>query len=92
MTSCDDLFGVMDNPISPGLKASTKTIQVEKGKTFRCNAHASTKAKLIYTSADPSIATVDSYGIITGVAVRKTTISVKTEGVDDLLTSSIFVN
>ena len=83
MTSCDDLFGVMDNPMSPGLKASTPTIQVEVGKTFRCNATASTKAKLIFTSADPSIATVDSYGVITGVKEGKTTVTVKTEGVDD---------
>ena len=83
MTSCDDLFGVMDNPMSPGLKVSTPTIQVEVGKTFRCNATASTKAKLIFTSADPSIATVDSYGVITGVKEGKTTVTVKTEGVDD---------
>ena len=83
MTSCDDLFGVMDNPMSPGLKVSTPTIQVEVGKTFRCNATASTKTKLIFTSADPSIATVDSYGVITGVKEGKTTVTVKTEGVDD---------
>ena len=83
MTSCDDLFGVMDNPMSPGLKASTPTIQVEVGKTFRCNATASTKAKLIFPSAYPSIATVDSYGVITGVKEGKTTVTVKTEGVDD---------
>ena len=83
MTSCDDLFGVMDNPMSPGLKVSTPTIQVEVGKTFRCNATASTKAKLIFTSADPSIATVDSYGVITGVKEGKTTVTVTTEGVDD---------
>ena len=82
MTSCDDLFGVMDNPMSPGLKVSTPTIQVEKGKTFKCNAKASSRTKLVYTSADPSIATVDSYGMITGVAEGKTTITVTTEGKD----------
>ena len=82
MTSCDDLFGVMDNPMSPGLKVSTPTIQVEKGKTFKCNAKASSRTKLVYISADPSIATVDSYGVITGVAEGKTTITVTTEGKD----------
>ena len=83
MTSCDGLVTAFnDNPISPGLKVTTPSIQVEKGKTFKCNAKASSRTKLVYASADPSIATVDSYGVITGVAEGKTTITVTTEGKD----------
>ena len=83
MTSCDGLVTAFnDNPISPGLKVTTPSIQVEKGKTFKCNAKASSRTKLVYASADPSIATVDSYGVITGVAEGKTTITITTEGKD----------
>ena len=83
MTSCDGLVtAISDNPISPGLKVTTPSIQVEKGKTFKCNAKASSRTNLVYASADPSIATVDSYGIITGVKEGKTTITVTTEGKD----------
>ena len=83
MTSCDGLVtAISDNPISPGLKVTTPSIQVEKGKTFKCNAKASSRTNLVYASADPSIATVDSYGIITGVAEGKTTITITTEGKD----------
>ena len=83
MTSCDGLVtAISDNPISPGLKVTTPSIQVEKGKTFKCNAKASSRTKLVYASADPSIATVDSYGMITGVAEGKTTITITTEGKD----------
>ena len=83
MTSCDGLVtAINDNPISPGLKVTTPSIQVEKGKTFKCNAKASSRTNLVYASADPSIATVDSYGVITGVAEGKTTITITTEGKD----------
>ena len=83
MTSCDGLVTAFnDNPISPGLKVTTPSIQVEKGKTFKCNAKASSRTNLVYASADPSIATVDSYGVITGVAEGKTTITITTEGKD----------
>ena len=83
MTSCDGLVtAISDNPISPGLKVTTPSIQVEKGKTFKCNAKASSRTNLVYASADPSIATVDSYGVITGVAEGKTTITITTEGKD----------
>ena len=83
MTSCDGLVtAISDNPISPGLKVTTPSIQVEVGKTFKCNATATTRAKLVYTSADTSIATVDEYGVITGVKEGSTTITVTTEGKD----------
>ena len=83
MTSCDGLVtAISDNPISPGLKVTTPSIQVEVGKTFKCNATATTRAKLVYTSADTSIATVDEYGFITGVKEGSTTITVTTEGKD----------
>ena len=76
------MTAISDNPISPGLKVTTPSIQVEKGKTFKCNAKASSRTNLVYASADPSIATVDSYGVITGVAEGKTTITITTEGKD----------
>ena len=89
MTSCD--LGFFDNPVSPDLKVLKPSITVQVGKSYRCNVHASTKAKLTFTSADPSIATVDSYGVVTGVKTGKTTIAVKTSGVDDFYNSIFYV-
>ncbi|MBO4456045.1 MAG: Ig-like domain-containing protein [Bacteroidales bacterium] len=65
-----------------GVTLSAAELTLEKGKTERLKAavepdNASNKA-LIWSSGDESVATVDGSGIVTGVGIGTTTITVKT--------------
>ena len=73
MTSCE-FFS--DNPISPRLKVRVSSMEVQVGASRKCNVFASTRAKLLYSSSDESIATVDEKGIVTGVSEGDAVITV----------------
>ena len=70
--SCDEFLSNNDNPVSPNLKVQTTSLTVEVGKTARCKATASSKARLSFFSSDESIATVSTGGVVKGISVGTT--------------------
>jgi len=66
-----------------GITASDVTVEVNKTASINATVSPSnaTLQKLTYTVADESIATVDAEGVVTGVAVGKTTVTIKAENV-----------
>ena len=90
-SSCDKMLEVWDKPITHYLRIDTSDLNVKVGKTvYRKPSYQSTKVTVIYTSADPSIATVDDKGAVTGVKEGTTTISVTPRGINDYYNNKIF--
>ena len=90
-SSCDKMLEVWDKPITHYLRIDTSDLNVKVGQTVkRKPSYQSTKVTVIYTSADPSIATVDDKGAVTGVKEGTTTISVTPRGINDYYNNKIF--
>ncbi|MBR2776436.1 MAG: Ig-like domain-containing protein [Prevotella sp.] len=70
--SCDEFLSSNDNPVSPNLKVQTTSLTVQVGKTAKCKATASSKARLTFFSSDESIATVSTSGVVKGISVGTT--------------------
>ena len=90
-TSCSKFLDVWDNPITHYLRIDTSILNVKVGETVkRKPSYQSTKVTVIYASGDPSIATVDSKGAVTGVSEGTTTITVTPRGINDYYNDKIF--
>ncbi len=68
--------------------SSSMTVYYKMSKPLDVTASA---GKIIYTSADPSIATVDENGRVTGVKKGTTTITATIEGTNDSVTCEVTV-
>ena len=90
-TSCSKFLDVWDNPITHYLRIDTSILNVKVGETVkRKPSYQSTKVTVIYASGDPSIATVDSKGAVTGVKEGTTIITVTPRGINDYYNNKIF--
>ena len=73
-------LNVWENAVVKGATKTTITgisdVTVKVGETKAINAKASSGAKVSYVSANPSVATVDEDGNVTGVAEGESTITV----------------
>ncbi len=90
MTSCDEFFGLIDNPVTPALRVYTETLVVGEGHSLKINATTQDHVMLTYASSDPSVAIVDAEGNVIGVSEGKTTITVTAQGDDDYYRNQIF--
>ena len=89
--SCSKFLDVWDNPITHYLRIDTSILNVKVGETVkRKPSYQSTKVTVIYASGDPSIATVDSKGAVTGVKEGTTIITVTPRGINDYYNNQIF--
>ncbi len=68
-----------DAGLTGEIKVSQSIYNIGIGKTAQINAQISPSGKLIYTSADEGICTVDENGLITAVSVGSTVITVSAE-------------
>ena len=80
--SCQDPVKV----VTANIIASDVT--VEEGKTAQISASTNSTATICYISADASIATVSSEGVVTGVKAGSTTITLKVDAVNGLYTAA----
>jgi len=72
------------NTVEPDLMVASKTIQCKVGDTVKLNYLVKgTEETVSFESANGEIATVDSAGVITGVAVGDTTITLKLGDYDE---------
>ena len=90
LTSCDEFFGLIDNPVTPALRVYTETLVVGEGHSLKINATTQDHVMLTYASSDPSVAIVDAEGNVIGVSEGKTTITVTAQGDDDYYRNQIF--
>ena len=75
--SCSKFLEAWDNPITHYLRIDTSVLNVKVGETVtRKPSYQSTKVTVIYASGDPSIATVNDKGAVTGVKEGTTIITV----------------
>ena len=90
LTSCDEFFGLIDNPVTPALRVYTETLVVGEGHSLKINATTQDHVMLTYASSDPSVAIVDAEGNVIGVSEGKATITVTAQGDDDYYRNQIF--
>ena len=90
MTSCDEFFSLIDNPVTPALRVYTETLVVGEGHSLKINATTQDHVMLTYASSDPSVAIVDAEGNVIGVSEGKATITVTAQGDDDYYRNQIF--
>ena len=90
LTSCDEFFGLIDNPVTPALRVYTETLVVGEGHSLKINATTQDHVMLTYASSNPSVAIVDAEGNVIGVSEGKATITVTAQGDDDYYRNQIF--
>ena len=90
MTSCDEFFSLIDNPVTPALRVYTETLVVGEGHSLKINATTQDHVMLTYASSDPSVAIVDAEGNVIGVSEGKATITVTAQGDDYYYRNQIF--
>lgn len=82
LTSCDELFGMEDNPTPSYITINNSDMKLTVGESQTRKAIAAGSAVIVYASADPSIATVDANGTVTGESEGETTITATATGYD----------
>ena len=90
MTSCDEFFSLLDNPVTPALRVYTETLVVGEGHSLKIDATTQDHVMLTYASSNPSVAIVDAEGNVIGVSEGKATITVTAQGDDDYYRNQIF--
>ena len=83
LTGCDDFPKWHDNFLSPQLNVEEASMTVRVGQTQRCNVSSIMIAKLLYTSSDEKIASVDEHGLVTGVSEGEAVITVVATNMED---------
>jgi hypothetical protein len=82
LTSCDELFGMEDNPTPSYITINNSDMKLTVGESQTRKAIAAGSAVIVYASANPSIATVDANGTVTGESEGETTITATATGYD----------
>ena len=90
-TACDEVFGSEDNPIPAYLSMSTSDVTLKVGESKTRTAIAVSTAVVEYSSSDPTIATVDQQGTVTGEAAGTATITATATGYSSASGTKMFV-
>lgn len=76
-TSCKEVLGSLDNPVSSYLTVNVADVTIPTGDTFQLKSETiNSDNPITYKSIDETVATVDANGLVTGVADGETTILV----------------
>ena len=87
-TGCDELFSILDNPIQPTVNMNQQEVKLKVGDQYQRQAISVSPATIVYSSADPAVATVNANGIVTAIAVGTTTITASVAEIDYWLPAS----
>ena len=90
MTSCGELFDMLDNPITPALQVLRAQLTLKVGESKPIQASTQAHVVLLYSSDIPAVATVDATGLITAVSPGTARITIKAQGEDDYYRTEIF--
>ncbi|MBQ6918349.1 MAG: Ig-like domain-containing protein, partial [Prevotella sp.] len=90
MTSCGELFDMLDNPITPALQVLRAQLTLKVGESKPIQASTQAHVVLLYSSDNPAVATVDATGLITAVSPGSARITIKAQGEDDYYRTEIF--
>ena len=75
-TSCKEVLGSLDNPVSSYLELKKSSSILEPGQTCTIEASTISTSPITYKSLNPDKATVDAKGIVTAVDDGEATIVV----------------
>ncbi len=76
-TSCKEVLGSLDNPVSSYLTVNVADVTIPTGDTFQLKSETiNSDNPITYKSSDETVATVDANGLVTGVADGEATILV----------------
>ena len=84
-TSCKEVLGSLDNPVSSYLELKQNSAKLEPGATCQIEASTISTMPIKYESANPAVATVDANGKVTAVADGETIIKVSVAANDNYL-------
>ena len=90
MTSCGELFDMLDNPITPALQVLRAQLTLKVGESKPIQASTQAHVVLLYSSDNPAVATIDATGLITAVSPGTARITIKAQGEDDYYRTEIF--
>ena len=90
MTSCGELFDMLDNPITPALQVLRAQLTLKVGESKPIQASTQAHVVLFYSSDNPAVATVDATGLITAVSPGTARVTIKAQGEDDYYRTEIF--
>lgn len=90
MTSCGELFDMLDNPITPALQVLRAQLTLKVGESKPLRASTQDHVVLLYSSDNPAVATVDATGLISAVSPGTARITIKAQGEDDYYRTEIF--
>lgn len=90
MTSCGELFDMLDNPITPALQVLRAQLTLKVGESKPIQASTQAHVVLLYSSDNPAVATVEATGLITAVSPGTARITIKAQGEDDYYRTEIF--
>ena len=90
MTSCEEFFAWLDNPVTPTIQVLRVQLTLKVGESKPIQASTQAHVVLLYSSDNPAVATVDATGLITAVSPGTARITIKAQGEDDYYRTEIF--
>ena len=90
MTSCEEFFAWLDNPVTPTIQVLRAQLTLKVGESLPLRANTQPHVVLLYSSDNPAVATVDAEGVVTAIAEGTTTITIKAQGEDEYYRTEIF--
>ncbi len=84
-TSCKEVLGSLDNPVSSYLELKKSSSILEPGQTCTIEASTISTSPITYKSLNPDKATVDAKGVVTAVDDGEATIVVETAAAENYL-------
>lgn len=81
-TGCKEVMSSLDNPVSAYLKVDPASAKIYRGQSYKIPYSTISNAKPIFTTADDKVATVDENGVVTGVMMGTTKITIEVPATD----------
>ena len=82
LTGCNEIMSSLDNPVDSYFKLTEASTTIYRGQSYKIQYSTISDAKPIFKSADEKVAIVDENGVITGVMMGTTKISVTLPATD----------
>lgn len=87
-TGCKEVMSSLDNPVSAYLKVDPASAKIYRGQSYKIPYSTISDAKPIFTTADDKVATVDENGVVTGVMMGTTKITIEVPATDNYQAAS----
>ena len=81
-TGCKEIMSNLDAPVSAYLKVDQASAKIYRGQSYKIPYSTISDAKPIFKTADDKVATVDENGVVTGVMMGTTKITIEVPATD----------